>query len=64
MSNSRIFCHGFIAWAVVCLILRMFGIEPDYTGVERQVAWAIIGCYAGICAVAFLGDRTKGEPNE
>lgn len=57
MSNSRLFCFGFLTWLALLMILSFWSIEPKPTGFERLIGNFIIGAHFGIVAVAGFGDR-------
>lgn len=57
MSNSRIFCWGFVAWCMALTVFAFAGAEPKFIGFERTVGNFIIGATWGIAAIALFGDR-------
>lgn len=62
MSNSRIFCTGFVIWFLVVTVLSWFGAQPRFTGFERTIGNFLIGSAWGISAVALRGDRKRATP--
>lgn len=62
MSNSRIFCWGFLIASIAFATLGWFGVESRYTGMSALVGKFMLCAHTGFTAVAIWGDRAKGDP--
>jgi len=64
MSNSRIFCIGFVAWVSLTVFAEMLGFDGKYSGIAAHILRSCIALTWGAWAVALWGDRTTKDQGD